>query len=139
STFSLLPDGPAALDQSAASGKKGAALSAMPLLAATPIDDLRELTFPYPDDATDVFTLKTDSGTGAIDQGTGQTLAWVDLTAWERPGRPGARRGNRPPAAPGAGGRVAGAGGGRDGARGTGDGCYGPCRLDLCAARSPVD
>ncbi|MBX3531894.1 MAG: PepSY domain-containing protein [Rhizobiaceae bacterium] len=84
STFSLLPDGPAALDQSAASGKKGAALSAMPLLAATPIDDLRELTFPYPDDATDVFTLKTDSGTGAIDQGTGQTLAWVDLTAWER-------------------------------------------------------
>ncbi|MCO5081616.1 MAG: PepSY domain-containing protein [Rhizobiaceae bacterium] len=84
STFSLLPDGPAAMEQSAASGTKGAVLSAMPLLAATPIDELRELTFPYPDDATDVFTLKTDSGSGAIDQGTGQTLGWVDLSAWER-------------------------------------------------------
>src|SRR5690606_8790598 len=84
STFSLLPDGPAAMEQSAASGTKGAVLSAMPLLAGTPIDELRELTFPYPDGATDVFTLKTDSGSGAIDQGTGQTLGWVDLSAWER-------------------------------------------------------
>src|SRR5690606_23728380 len=43
-----------------------------------------ELSFPYPDDATDVFTLKTDRGTGYLDQGTGALLAWADLTGWER-------------------------------------------------------
>jgi sulfite reductase (NADPH) flavoprotein alpha-component len=39
---------------------------------------------PYPGDATDVFTLKTDRGTGYLDQGTGALLSWSDLTGWER-------------------------------------------------------
>ena len=84
STFGLLPDQPAAMEQPVASGASGAALAAMPLLAATPIDDLRELTFPYPDDPSDVFTLKTDRGTGYVDQGTGGTLGWADLSVWQR-------------------------------------------------------
>jgi sulfite reductase (NADPH) flavoprotein alpha-component len=84
STFGLLPDRPAALDVPIASGQTGAPLAEMPLLAATQVSDLRELTFPYPDDATDVFTLKTDSGTGYIDQGTGATLDWSDLSGWQR-------------------------------------------------------
>ena len=45
---------------------------------------LRELSFPAPDDPTDVFTLKTDKGQGYIDQGTGKVLAWSDLGAWQR-------------------------------------------------------
>jgi sulfite reductase (NADPH) flavoprotein alpha-component len=56
----------------------------MATLLQTPVAELRELTFPYPGDATDVFTLKTDRGTGYLDQGTGALLAWADLTGWER-------------------------------------------------------
>ncbi|HHZ07237.1 MAG TPA: N-acetylglucosamine transferase [Rhizobiales bacterium] len=85
STFGLLPDqsaGPAL--PAATSETTGAPFAAMPLLVATPVASLRELSFPYPDDKTDVFTLKTDTGTGYIDQGTGETLAWSDLGPWQR-------------------------------------------------------
>jgi len=85
STFDLLPDGAAPLAFTAeASGRTGAALATMAPLAATPAAELRELSFPYPGDATDTFTLKTDRGTGYVDQGTGELLAWTDLTGWER-------------------------------------------------------
>src|SRR5690606_39971001 len=52
-------------------------------LQQTPVAELRELSFPYPGDPTDVFTLKTDRGTGYLDQGDGALLAWADLTGWE--------------------------------------------------------
>jgi sulfite reductase (NADPH) flavoprotein alpha-component len=85
STFDLLPDGstPPALPE-AVSGETGVAIGAMDLLGATPLTELRELSFPYPDDPTDVFTLKTDRGTGYLDQGSGALLAWAELSAWER-------------------------------------------------------
>ncbi|MEX5728614.1 sulfite reductase (NADPH) flavoprotein alpha-component [Rhodovulum iodosum] len=85
STFDLLPDGgalPAA--QAEVSGQTGFAPGQMPTLQLTPVAELRELSFPYPGDATDVFTLKTDRGTGYLDQGDGVLLAWADLTGWER-------------------------------------------------------
>ena len=85
STFDLLPDGgamPAAPAE--VSGQIGFAPGRMPTLRQTPAAELRELSFPYPGDATDVFTLKTDRGTGYLDQGDGTLLAWVDLTGWER-------------------------------------------------------
>ncbi|PWR03776.1 N-acetylglucosamine transferase [Meridianimarinicoccus roseus] len=84
STFDLLPDGgilPAATE---ASGETGFAPGRMPTLRQTPVAELRELSFPYPGDATDMFTLKTDRGTGYLDQGDGALLAWADLTGWER-------------------------------------------------------
>jgi sulfite reductase (NADPH) flavoprotein alpha-component len=85
STFDLLPDGGAAPAMPAeVSGGTGFALGQMPALRETLVTDLRELSFPYPGDATDVFTLKTDRGTGFLDQGTGALLAWTDLTGWER-------------------------------------------------------
>lgn len=85
STFDLLPDGSAAPAMSAeVSGETGFALPQMPALLQTPVAELRELSFPYPGDATDVFTLKTDRGTGYLDQGTGALLGWSDLTGWER-------------------------------------------------------
>ena len=85
STFDLLPDGsgkpafPAEV-----SGKADIPLIKIPTLDRTAVTDFRDLTFPYPGDATDVFTLKTDTGTGYIDQGTGDLLAWAELTVWER-------------------------------------------------------
>ncbi|TIQ27793.1 MAG: N-acetylglucosamine transferase [Mesorhizobium sp.] len=85
STFGLLPDRAVVPSlPSAVSGTMGATLTSMPLLAATPVSSLRELNFPYAGDATDVFTLKTDSGIGYLDQGTGATLGWSRLSAWSR-------------------------------------------------------
>ena len=85
STFGFVPDqatGPAL--PATTSETIGAPLAEMPLLASTPVASLRALNFPYPDDKTDVFTLKTDEGTGYIDRGTGETLGWSDLSGWER-------------------------------------------------------
>ena len=85
STFDLLPDhsAPPAFPAEV-SGRTGAALATMKPLAALPVSELRELSFPYPGDATDAFLLKTDRGTFYLDQGTGELLAWVGLTGWER-------------------------------------------------------
>ncbi|MYM56312.1 PepSY domain-containing protein [Thalassovita mangrovi] len=84
-TFELLPDGAAGpVFPAEVSGETGVALGAIDQLQATPVAELRELSFPYPDDATDVFTLKTDQGTGYIDQGTGALLSWADLAGWDR-------------------------------------------------------
>lgn len=85
STFDLLPDGgtdPAL--PAAVSGDTGALLSRMAALKTTPVSELRELSFPYAGDATDVYSLQTDRGTGYIDQGTGEMLVWADLTGWQR-------------------------------------------------------
>jgi sulfite reductase (NADPH) flavoprotein alpha-component len=85
STFDLLPDGGALpADPAEVSGETGFAPGEMSKLHQTPVAELRELTFPYPGDATDVFTLKTDRGTGYLDQGDGTLLAWADLGAWAR-------------------------------------------------------
>lgn len=56
----------------------------MALLRDTPADALRELTFPSPNDATDVFMLKTNTGKGYLDQGTGDILVWADAGTWQR-------------------------------------------------------
>lgn len=85
STFDLLPDGGATQAlPTEVSGETGVALAAIPTLSVVPVKELRALNFPYPGDETDVFTLKTDGGTGYLDQGTGALLGWNDLTVWER-------------------------------------------------------
>lgn len=85
STFDLLPDGGAPLATPAdASGQAGVAIAAIDLLGRTPLAELRSLSFPDPNDVSDVFTLKTDRGTGYLDQGTGAVLAWSGLTGWQR-------------------------------------------------------
>ena len=82
-TFDFLPDDAAdPAFPAQVSGQTGASLADMALLQATPVADLRELTFPYPGDATDVFTLKTDQGTGFVDQGTGALLVWATPGVW---------------------------------------------------------
>ncbi len=84
STFGLIPQGSAPQFPREVSGQMGTAPAAMPLLQGTPVAALRELTFPYPDDATDVFTLKTSSGAGYLDQGSGATLIWTEAGMWPR-------------------------------------------------------
>jgi sulfite reductase (NADPH) flavoprotein alpha-component len=85
STFDLLPDGgPRRAIPTTVSGETGVAVAGIDLLVVTPVAELRELSFPYPGDASDVFALKTDGGSGYLDQGTGAMLAWTDLTGWQR-------------------------------------------------------
>ncbi|OOY06763.1 PepSY domain-containing protein [Thioclava sp. F28-4] len=85
STFELIPDGGPSLGIPAeVSGQTDTPLAGLAMLGDTPVTELRSLSFPYDGDATDVFTLKTDRGTGYLDQGTGAVLAWADLTAWQR-------------------------------------------------------
>jgi len=76
-TFNLLPQGagPPAFP-AGVSGESGISPAAMPALQDVPLTDLRELTFPRQGNLRDVFTLKTASGEGYVDQGTGALLAW---------------------------------------------------------------
>lgn len=85
STFDLLPgSGADPAFPAEVSEKTGVSIGDLALLSDTPVSELRELSFPYPGDASDVFTLKTDRGSGYLDQGTGTLLAWADLTGWAR-------------------------------------------------------
>ena len=63
------------------SGNKGITLSDIAALQSTPITEMRELSFPAPDDLHDVYTLKTNLGISQIDQGTGTQLTWQALSA----------------------------------------------------------
>ena len=85
STFGLLPDEPVPLAVPAeVSGNTGVKVAAIDMLRRTPVNGLRAFSFPAADDPADVFTLKTETGQGYIDQGSGALLAWQDLSIWER-------------------------------------------------------
>lgn len=84
STFDLLPQDSAPTFPSEVSGQTNATPGAMALLRTTPVASLREFTFPYPDDPTDAFMLKTNTGEGYLDQGTGELLVWADAGRWQR-------------------------------------------------------
>ncbi len=66
------------------SGAMGLSPADMPALAAIPVRQLRDLTFPYADDPTDVYTIATDHGEGYVDQGTGVMLAWQGHGPWQQ-------------------------------------------------------
>ncbi len=84
STFDLIPQSIGPAFPAEVSGQTGAGPGNIALLRETPVKRLRELSFPYPGDPTDVFTLKTGSGSGYLDQGTGATLVWSDAGPWQR-------------------------------------------------------
>lgn len=84
-TFEIVTVEPARLDAPVAlSGRVGLAPARMEALRATPVAELRELSFAAPADPQDVLTLKTDRGVGYVDQGTGALLAWQDLSLAQR-------------------------------------------------------
>lgn len=85
STFDFLPDGalrPA--EPASVSGQMEFPLDRMAALRDMPVESLRKLSFPFAGDAQDVFTLSTKTGSGLIDQGTGELLSWTGLTAWQQ-------------------------------------------------------
>jgi sulfite reductase (NADPH) flavoprotein alpha-component len=85
STFGYLPDAANdPLPPATTSGQTGFDAAKLPLLAQTQVAGFREFTYPYPDDAQDVFTLKTDAGTTLFDQGNGAILAQSTPTTWEK-------------------------------------------------------
>uniref|UniRef100_UPI0035B316C5 PepSY domain-containing protein n=1 Tax=Paenirhodobacter enshiensis TaxID=1105367 RepID=UPI0035B316C5 len=84
SAFSLLPDDSAEPDPVLAQGLPPLPPERIALFATTPARDLVKLTFPDPQDPTDVYTLTTTGGTALIDPGSGAVLASVAPTAWER-------------------------------------------------------
>lgn len=76
-TFDLIHVEPASLAApSQVSGLAALPLTELQALRNVPVDSLRELSFPDPDDPTDVFTLTTKLGTGYVDPGTGLLLGW---------------------------------------------------------------
>lgn len=86
-TFDLVPSDEATPAFPAeVSGEVGRSPADMPALAAIAVSDLRELTFPFAGDATDVFTVTTAGGTGYVDQGTGEMLVWAVPGPWARLG-----------------------------------------------------
>lgn len=84
-TFEVLPQEKSSPDFPAdVSGEMGFAPADMSALAAIPVSELRSLGFPYANDPTDVFTIRTDRGEGYIDQGNGSLLAWKDAGPWQK-------------------------------------------------------
>ncbi len=84
-TFEILPQDVAnPAFPAEVSGETGLGTAQMQALNHVPVNQLRSLTFPYANDATDVFTLTTDNGKGYIDQGTGKILAWEDAGTWQK-------------------------------------------------------
>lgn len=85
STFDLLPDSAVSpVMQTEASGQTGALPATMEPLRQIPVAEMRSLSFADPSNPMDILTLKTDRGTGYIDQGTGALLGWSGLTGWQR-------------------------------------------------------
>lgn len=80
-TFELVTIEAARLDAPArVSGQINLVPAAMQALRATPVTELRELSFPAAGDPQDLFTLKTVRGMGYVDPGSGSLLAWQDLS-----------------------------------------------------------
>ena len=79
-TFSVVSDGLSAQPDFPYDVNGGApmAVADLPALHGLSLPDFRELNFPYAGDLNDVFTLTTASGSGYIDQSTGEMLSWLD-------------------------------------------------------------
>lgn len=84
-TFGILPD-PAAETTAtiAGSGDPRGPVEALFALQSVDLADLRELTFPYAADLTDVYTLTTARGVTQIDAATGTTLAYTPHSLGKR-------------------------------------------------------
>jgi len=79
-TFAVISDGLDAAPNFPYDVNGGAPMAVGDLtpLKSLPFQDFRELNFPYAGDPTDAFLLTTASGSGYIDQATGEMLSWLD-------------------------------------------------------------
>ena len=78
-TFGVLPDGTISKPSvpTEVNGGPRAPVGQLAALKAVDLTDLRELTFPYARDLTDVYALTTAQGIGYVDAATGEMLAYV--------------------------------------------------------------
>lgn len=83
-SFGVIPDNEAEAPMVVASGGASAAVGSLPALRTVAAADLRELTFPAPDDPTDTYDLRTTQGEAQIDAATGARLSFVPATRLER-------------------------------------------------------
>lgn len=84
--FELLPESAGEMFSfaPASAGEGAAPIASLDALAALPLSDLRELSFPAVGDASDVFTVTTSAGQGYVDQGTGAMLAFTPNSVWQQ-------------------------------------------------------
>jgi sulfite reductase (NADPH) flavoprotein alpha-component len=78
-TFEIIPDGMDAEPAfpSAVNGGAPMAVRDVAALRVADLADLRELSFPYPGDLTDVYALTTGQGMAYVDQATGTVLSYL--------------------------------------------------------------
>ena len=78
-TFGVLPDGTISKSSvpTEVNGGPRAPVGQLAALKAVDLTDLRELTFPYARDLTDVYALTTAQGIGYVDAATGEMLAYL--------------------------------------------------------------
>jgi sulfite reductase (NADPH) flavoprotein alpha-component len=84
--FELLPENSAALFSlpPSSQGDSVADIGTLSALQDIALTDLRELSFPAADDASDVFTVTTNAGQGYVDQGTGAMLSFTANDVWQQ-------------------------------------------------------
>ncbi|WP_370677896.1 PepSY domain-containing protein [Pleomorphomonas sp. PLEO] len=85
-TFGFIPDPSASAMPAMVSGSGGSVAPVGGLfgLQSISVADLRELTFPAPNDPTDVYTAVTTQGEASVDASTGAVLAFTPANAWDR-------------------------------------------------------
>jgi sulfite reductase (NADPH) flavoprotein alpha-component len=82
-TFELLPDYQSAEPAfpESVEGDIPASIATLAALKAIPINELRELVYPYKDDRNDVYSITTHQGSGFVDQSTGQLLSFQSFNS----------------------------------------------------------
>lgn len=65
-------------------GGEPALINSLPALKGIPVSELRELVYPYPQDANDVYSIRTQQGMGFIDQSTGQLLVFQPYNSQQK-------------------------------------------------------
>ena len=84
--FELIPESAASVFSlpPSSEGNRVAEIASLAALQDIPLADLRELSFPAADDASDVFTVTTSAGQGYVDQGTGAMLSFTANDIWQQ-------------------------------------------------------
>jgi len=85
-TFEFIPDHQTAEPAfpTQVDGGEPAAIDSLTALKNIPVSELRELVYPYPQDAYDVYSIRTQQGMGFIDQSTGQLLAFQPYNSQQK-------------------------------------------------------
>ncbi|WP_295872583.1 PepSY domain-containing protein [uncultured Zhongshania sp.] len=78
--FELLPEAQEmeAEFRQSTEGAEAVPIASSPALQEVDLTDLHQLTFPFRDDPSDVYSLRTHQGSGYVDRGSGEWLSYAD-------------------------------------------------------------